>query len=265
MDLLKVRLQTHVGSHTSLSSLILRIYKQQGIPGYYSGLSAAVLRQASYSTIRFGVYEEAKKLFRRPDGTVSPLSAIMSGILGGAAGGIVGNPADVANVRMQNDGSLPSHLRRNYKNVFDALIRMVREEGLRSLFNGVIPNVTRGVIMTTSQISVYDIAKDAMVSGLGMSPASTITHIGSSTIAALVSTTTTSPIDVAKTRIMNSSGKEYRNLGHAVATIYKSEGVSALFKGWVPSFFRLAPHSVLLFILLEQLKAVYIRKHSYAV
>lgn len=40
-----------------------------------------------------------------------------------------GTPAEVALIRMTADGRLPLNERRNYKNVFDALFRIYREEG----------------------------------------------------------------------------------------------------------------------------------------
>lgn len=41
------------------------------------------------------------------------MSAFLAG-LGGFAGGFVGNPADLVNVRMQNDVKLPPEQRRKY-------------------------------------------------------------------------------------------------------------------------------------------------------
>ncbi len=45
---------------------------------------------------------------------------------------IIGNPCDVALVRLQTDSNLPVEKRRNYKHVGDALSRMVKEEGVLS-------------------------------------------------------------------------------------------------------------------------------------
>ena len=55
----------------------------------------------------------------------------MAGV-SGAFGGVVGAPADMVNVRMQNDVKLPidSDQRRNYKHAIDGLIRIIREEGV---------------------------------------------------------------------------------------------------------------------------------------
>jgi dicarboxylate transporter 10 len=74
----------------------------------------------------------------------------------GIAGGICGNPGDVINVRMQNDGQLPAHLKRNYKHALDGLLRMAKEEGIGALFRGVGPNINRAILMTSSQCVSYD-------------------------------------------------------------------------------------------------------------
>ena len=60
---------------------------------------------------------------------------VMAGVSGGI-GGIVGAPADMVNVRMQNDIKLPKDSldRRNYKHAIDGLIRVMREEGLAKVF-----------------------------------------------------------------------------------------------------------------------------------
>ena len=54
---------------------------------------------------------------------------MLSGMASGAVAVCIGTPFDVALVRMQSDSMLPMKERRGYKNVFDALIRMTKEEG----------------------------------------------------------------------------------------------------------------------------------------
>ena len=51
------------------------------------------------------------------------------GMAAGAVGAFVGTPAEISLIRMTGDGRLPVEQRRNYKNVFDALFRIIREEG----------------------------------------------------------------------------------------------------------------------------------------
>lgn len=52
------------------------------------------------------------------------------GMAAGAVGAFVGTPAEIALIRMTADGRLPLAEKRGYKNVFDALIRISREEGI---------------------------------------------------------------------------------------------------------------------------------------
>ena len=46
---------------------------------------------------------------------------------------------------------------------------------------------------------------------------------------------------------------EYSGAFACVRKIVKSEGVTALWKGFTPYFFRLGPHTILTFVFLEQL------------
>ena len=172
----------------------------------------------------------------------------------GFLGGVAGNPADVLNVRMQHDAALPPLQRRNYRHAIDGLVRMTREEGWRTAFRGVLPNSLRAMLMTASQLASYDgitsliIAKTQLVDNL-------TTHFCASIAAGLVATTICSPVDVVKTRVM--SAKESEGLAQLLATIYKAEGMGWMFRGWVPSFVRLGPHTVATFLFLEQHKRIY--------
>ena len=169
-------------------------------------------------------------------------------------GGIAGNPADVLNVRMQNDASLPDSQRRNYRHALDGLVRMTREEGWRALFRGVYPNSLRAMLMTASQLASYDSIKNTILVYTQMKD-NTSTHFLASIAAGFVATTICSPVDVIKTRVMSSTEKE--GILKLLTNIYRTEGAGWMFRGWVPSFIRLGPHTVATFLFLEQHKKIY--------
>lgn len=270
LDLTKVRLQTAKEPGQHLVGMFISIIRNEGFFAIYSGLSASLLRQGTYSTTRFGVYEylkkEASHLYYAgsvpvgqeypapPTYILLPLSMIA-----GACGGLIGNPADIVNIRMQNDRSLPKSQQRNYRNAIDGLIRIVREDagGFRALYTGIGPNISRGVLMTASQVVSYDEAKRALVA-LGLDTKSKTTHFASSLLAGLVATTICSPIDVVKTRIMEghtaSTGSTKPSAFSILKNAVKTEGVGFAFRGWLPSFMRLGPQTILTFVVLEQLK-----------
>lgn len=53
--------------------------------------------------------------------------------------------------------------RRNYKNVFDALFRIIREEGLFTLWRGAIPTMGRAMVVNAAQLASYSQAKQALL------------------------------------------------------------------------------------------------------
>lgn len=63
----------------------------------------------------------------------------------------------------------------------------------------------------------------------------------------------TQPVDVLKTRAMNAKPGEVKSILKLVKSTAK-EGPLAFFKGYVPAFVRLAPHTILTFVFLEQLR-----------
>lgn len=68
-----------------------------------------------------------------------------------------------------------------------------------------------------------------------------------------VATTLCQPVDVLKTRAMNAKPGEVKSILSLVTSTAK-EGPLAFFKGYIPAFVRLAPHTILTFVFLEQLR-----------
>lgn len=61
LDLTKVRLQNAKGNNASMLGTMLNIIRTEGPIKLYAGLSASILRQATYSTVRLGGYEALKQ------------------------------------------------------------------------------------------------------------------------------------------------------------------------------------------------------------
>jgi solute carrier family 25 (mitochondrial dicarboxylate transporter), member 10 len=241
-------------------STFVHVFRKQGYFGLYNGLSAALLRQLTYSTVRFGVYEDLKARFHPPPSPSNPRGQAslpqllaMAGTAG-FLGGIAGNPGDVLNVRMQSDFAKPPEKRWNYKHALDGLIRMIREEGPASITRGIWPNSARALLMTSSQLASYDMFKQTMIQRFHM-PDNVGTHFISSLAAGFVATTICSPVDVIKTRIMSAGGKI--GILSLLKETTRREGWIWTLRGWVPSFVRLGPQTIATMIFFEQHKKIY--------
>jgi len=55
---------------------------------------------------------------------------------------------------------MPKEQRRNYKNVFDALFRIVKEEGILTLWRGCLPTIVRAGAMNMGMLTTYDEIKE---------------------------------------------------------------------------------------------------------
>ncbi|KAG6511029.1 mitochondrial uncoupling protein 5-like [Zingiber officinale] len=239
----------------------VQILRTEGAAALFSGVSATVLRQTLYSTTRMGLYDMLKKKWSSSsDGGSLPLHRkVSAGLIAGGVGAVVGNPADLAMVRMQADGRLPPAERRNYKSVLDAIGRMARQEGVASLWRGSSLTVNRAMIVTASQLATYDQAKEAILRRRGAGSDGLGTHVAASFAAGLVAAAASNPVDVVKTRVMNmkvekGAAPPYAGaLDCAVKTV-RAEGPMALYKGFVPTVSRQGPFTVVLFVTLEQVR-----------
>ncbi|OZJ04927.1 hypothetical protein BZG36_02652 [Bifiguratus adelaidae] len=258
LDLVKVRMQTVEGAaKDGMVRTIVNLVKGEGALAIYDGISAGMLRQASYTTMRFATYEACKNYLSAPGKTLSTWEMLGCASFAGAVAGVVGNPADVVNIRMQNDGKLPKELRRNYKNAFEGLYRIFRTEGVSALFRGLGPQINKCILMNAAQLTSYDAAKVALLKTPYFKD-NVYTHFASSFFAAFVATTVTSPIDVIKTRVQNSAKTgDKRGMAKMLADTVRNEGFLTLYKGWTPAFVRLCPHTVCMFLIFEQMKKVY--------
>lgn len=120
----------------------------------------------------------------------------------GAIGAFCGNPAEISLVRMTADGRLPINERRNYSNVFNAILRITREEGVLTLWRGCIPTIGRSMVVNAAQLASYSQAKQYLLSTKYFND-NILCHFTASMISGLVTTAASMPVDIAKTRIQN--------------------------------------------------------------
>lgn len=234
----------------------------EGVSGLYRGLSAGLFRQITYTTTRLGVFGVLKDAMTK-DGEPLPFAhKAAAGMMAGACGAVVGTPAEVALVRMTADGRLPPAERRGYTSVFNALARVVREEGVTTLWRGTLPTVGRAMVLNMAQLATYDQAKEVILKS-GVVGDNIGAHALASTCSGFIATAVSIPLDNAKTKVQNmkvvNGVPEYAGMMDALSKTARQDGVLSLWRGFTPYFLRLGPHTILTFICLEQLKGFYAR------
>jgi solute carrier family 25 (mitochondrial oxoglutarate transporter), member 11 len=230
IDLAKVRLQLFATLNPEGTkkpnpiAMIAKMVKEEGITSVYAGLSASLMRQAVYGTARIGLHRTiSDAMIAANEG--KPLSFVSKALSGMAAGSIavcIGTPFDVALVRMQADSMKPVDQRRNYTHVFNALTRIMKEEGFGKLYSGLIPNILRGMAMNVGMMSCYDQAKEVVAVALNdPDPDKPMlsTRLGASLIAGFTAAFFSLPFDLIKSRLQD--GAKYSGVVDCASQILK--------------------------------------------
>jgi len=194
-------------------------------------------------------------------GTIPVYKKIACGITAGGIGAFVGNPADLALTRMQADATLPAAQQRKYTGVFNAIQRIMREEGVKSLWRGALPTISRAAAVTAGQMATYDTTKKAVAPRLGGEkqnkeawPVRIFAACCSGGVAAVAGL----PFDMTKTRMMrqtaDASGRmPYTNMLDCARQIVSKEGPLALWTGLPTFLVRLAPHTILTLLFMDMI------------
>merc|ERR1712070_995124 len=142
------------------------IIKSEGVSALYAGLSAGCLRQVFHGTSRYGLFETFRDALAQYRKTDFAQRFATASVAGGCAA-MISCPAEVCLVRMSNDASLPVEQRRNYSSVFDAFVRIARDEGFAAFYRGSQPFVYRAMVVGGTQVATFDQFKQIYAPTLG--------------------------------------------------------------------------------------------------
>jgi len=242
---------------------ISTIIRQEGVASIYRGLSPALVRQAVYGTIKFGLYYSSKdlamRLMNQPQQTENSFVNLCCAVVAASVASVIANPTDVIKVRMQSGQRVRSHS----GTMLSVGRNICSEEGITGLWRGVCPTAKRAVVVAGVQLPVYDWTKSRLLStGVKDGPAC---HLFSSILAGLSACLASNPVDVVRTRMMVQKKIYQMNIDGATRIYHTSavrcgmdmvqtEGVGSLYKGFFPAFARMGPWNVIFFVVYEWAK-----------
>merc|ERR1712048_731029 len=146
-----------------------------------------------------------------------------------------------------------------YSNVFAAFGEIFAKEGMKGLYVGVAQTVQRAAVLGACQAPAYDHTKHTLKNA-GILEEGVPLHLVSSFSAGIIAVTITAPIDLIKTRVMSArsasegGGTLYTGTLDCFMKTIKAEGPLSLWAGWIPGWMRLGPHTIVTFLVFEQLR-----------
>jgi solute carrier family 25 oxoglutarate transporter 11 len=215
----------------------------------YTGLSAGLLRQAVYTTARLGFFDTFMKRLSasaaKKGNTIGFKERAGAGLAAGGLAAMIGNPADLALIRMQSDGLKPPAQRSNYTSVIDALSRIAKSEGITRLWAGCYPTVVRAMALNFGQLAFFSEAKNQLKHTQLSSRTQTLT---ASAVAGFFASFLSLPFDFMKTRLQKQTrapdgSMPYKGMWDCGTKVVREEGLLRFYRGFGTYYVRIAPHA----------------------
>jgi len=271
MEVLKTRLQLQgelekSGFPKKYNGLLhgaYTIWRHEGLIGIYSGIAPALWYQIVMNGSRFGIHSFFKDFFGvgKRSKTQSYFLNLLSSGLAGMMAAFMASPFYLIKVRLQSSTKnfLAVGHQHNYAGMMAGLKDIFQKEGILGLWRGADGQMIRVGVGSAVQLSTYEQVKSFIES----------TNVIQSPFIPCVSAMITSvplvlvmnPLDTMSTRLYNQPvengiGLLYSGPINCLFKTFREEGVYGWYKGTVPHYFRVAPHTIVTFILFEKFKSI---------
>ncbi|KAF9920922.1 hypothetical protein FBU30_009118 [Linnemannia zychae] len=139
------------------------IYKNGGgMVGLYRGLGPTLTGVAPYVALNFQAYE-VLRAYLTPPGEVAPSVAmkLVCGAVAGSFAQTVTYPLDVLRRRMQVTGM--EAVSYKYSSTWDGVKKIIKQEGVRGLYKGMVPNYLKVAPAISISFVVYEQCKQILI------------------------------------------------------------------------------------------------------
>jgi Mitochondrial carrier protein len=230
IDTVRTRIKSNLKEHVSFFDQTKQMYKTEGPICYFRGLSSTLVGASMSQGIYFYIYEKLKYEFNKQKWLPSDVAPFIAGFVGGVVGDLIEIPTDLIRTRMQLE---PGHY--DYKNVFDATLKIYKNEGFFNLYRGGSLYVALDALDTGLIFGFYEMNKKLFRKFWGIPDNSnplSLTLVSSS-LAAVFTSLITNPLDVVVTRVqmINTANTKPPSLSKLLKRINKHEGIEGFFKG----------------------------------
>ncbi|KAI9735260.1 MAG: hypothetical protein M1834_001850 [Cirrosporium novae-zelandiae] len=232
-------------AHSSTLDAARRIVQREGINGLYAGLESALFGISVTNFVYYYWYEWTRAGFERANikagrasRKLTTVESMIAGALAGSATVFITNPIWVINTRMATKGSqeqeqsLPgSPPPKKRQSSLGALRALLKEEGVKALFAGVLPALVL-VINPILQYTFFEQLKNIIERKKRVTPKDAF-YLGA--IGKLLATSITYPYITVKSRmyVASKDGPKHSTMENLRKIIHE-EGWMGLYKGIGP-------------------------------
>ncbi|BES88481.1 Tricarboxylate transport protein [Nesidiocoris tenuis] len=224
-------------------------YKQSGILGFYKGMGILLIGNVPKAAARFGTFEWFRQRFGDEDGSLRMSGKLCGGILAGVVESVVAvTPIETIKVKVIHDMNRPKP---RYKGSFHTIVRVLREEGVRGTYQGLLPTTLKQATNQGSRFLLMESFKEFYDKENPSKPLPP--HIACSwgIVTSFFTTYLNSPIDLVKTRMQGLERKRYKSSWDCLRRVFVDEGFLALYRGANTRSLRMSVDTIVSFALYD--------------
>jgi len=259
VDMVKVRIQLLAGTAEAVGPVTIasNMLKNEGVAAFYKGLDAGLTRQVVYTGARLGLFDKFTGMVKKPGKPLSFVENAGCALSAGGLAALLGNPADLALIRMQADSMKPAAERAGYTGVVTTMGKIVASDGVGGLMAGAGPTAARAMALNFGMLAFNASAKDALA-GAGVTGAPQV--FGASAIAGFFASFFSLPFDFVKSQMQSqkpdaATGQlPYKSSIDCVMQIMKQGGPLRFYAGFPTFYVRIAPHAMITLIAQDAIK-----------
>ncbi|MBA0789961.1 hypothetical protein Gohar_014638 [Gossypium harknessii] len=249
-------IKTHlmVGScGNSMAEVFDNITMSEGWKGLFRGNLVNVIRVAPSKAIELFAYETVKKQLTPEHGEHPKLplpASFIAGAVAGVSSTLLTYPLELLKTRLT--------VNEDYKNLFDAVAKIVQAEGPGGLYKGLTPSVMGVVPYAASNYFAYDTLRNAYKKAFKKEEIGNVMTLLIGSAAGAISSTATYPLEVARKQMQAGAinGRQCHNMIQALTSIVEKEGMAGLYRGLGPSCMKLVPAAGISFMCYEACKRI---------
>ncbi|KAK4604370.1 hypothetical protein RGQ29_012753 [Quercus rubra] len=257
-----VRTHLMIGSlGHSTTEVFQNIMESDGWKGLFRGNFVNVIRVAPSKAIELFTFETVKKHLT-PEPGMQPQIPIPASLIAGAVAGVSSTlatyPLELLKTRLTVQRGV-------YKNLLDALIKIVQEEGPAELYRGLTPSVIGVIPYAATNYYAYDTLRKAYKKAFKKEEIGSIMTLLIGSAAGAISSTATFPLEVARKHMQAAgaiNGRQYQSMLHALVSIFENEGLPGLYRGLGPSCVKLVPAAGISFMCYEACKRILVEEEE---
>jgi solute carrier family 25 folate transporter 32 len=152
--------QPKIGEFDHAVSKALEIYKQNGLRGFLKGFEMSLVLSFS-GVLQMYLYEGSKILYEGleiPESKFSEKSFIC-GSWSKFVAVVITYPLTTIRTRVQQDQYFNNRSEAKYHSVRDVMVHMMKDEGFRGFYKGILPNMMKGIPQRGIYFYFYELFK----------------------------------------------------------------------------------------------------------